>query len=197
MKPPPTIRRIFAQLKGARTVRAGPEHGRARRSRLGTRLGTAQLELQQVSEQVVVPEPRPRRVQRDDERVRLLQILQHPHPARTSRQQVSQHAGAQSSRRGSAGCGPAPRLAGTPPPCARAGEPRLEPPSVPGRATPRATDSELPAGRIAHSRTNLSTCVLSAGRAVTGTRPAAGSAGGRPQTRRRTRPRPAPAVSRQ
>ena len=35
-------------------------------------------------------------------------------------------------------------------------------PSVPGRATPRATDSELSAGRIAHSRTNLSTCVLSA-----------------------------------
>ena len=53
-------------------------------------LGAAQLQLQQVGEQVVVAEPRPRRVQRHHERVRLLQILQHPLPAAAPGQQVGQ-----------------------------------------------------------------------------------------------------------
>ena len=52
------------------------------------RFGVAQLQLQQVSEEMVIPEPGPRRVQRHHERVRLFQILQHALPARASGQQV-------------------------------------------------------------------------------------------------------------
>ena len=55
-----------------------------------TRRGTPQLQPQQVSEQPVVAEPRPRRVQRHHERVGLLQLLQHPLPAAPPGQQVSQ-----------------------------------------------------------------------------------------------------------
>ena len=55
-----------------------------------TRLGAAQLQLQQVGEQLVVAEPGPRRVQRHHERVGLLQILQHPLPAAAPGQQVGQ-----------------------------------------------------------------------------------------------------------
>ncbi len=46
------------------------------------RVGAPQLPLQQVGEQVVVAEPGPGRVQRHDERVRLLQVLQDPLAAR-------------------------------------------------------------------------------------------------------------------
>jgi Catalase len=42
------------------------------------RCGASQLQLQQVGEHLVVAEPGPPRVQRDDERARLLQILQDP-----------------------------------------------------------------------------------------------------------------------
>src|SRR5262249_41384375 len=66
------------------------------------RLGAAQLQLQQVGEQVVVAEPRPARVQRHHERVRLLQVRQHPLSAAIAGQQAGQlavdplqHAGAQ------------------------------------------------------------------------------------------------------
>jgi hypothetical protein len=66
------------------------------------RLSAPQLQLQQPGEQVVIAEPGLRRVQRHHERARLLQILQHPLPARPSGQQVGQlavdpvqHAGAQ------------------------------------------------------------------------------------------------------
>jgi len=55
-----------------------------------SRLGPAQLQLQQVGEQVMVTEPRPRHIQRHHKRVRLFQILQHPLPARASRQQIGQ-----------------------------------------------------------------------------------------------------------
>ena len=57
------------------------------------RVGAPQLPLQQVGEQLVVAEPGPGRVQRHDERVRLLQILQDPLAARPSRQRVGQRAG--------------------------------------------------------------------------------------------------------
>ena len=55
-----------------------------------TRRGTPQLQPQKVSEQPVVAEPRPRRVQRHHERVGLLQLLQHPLPAAPPGQQVRQ-----------------------------------------------------------------------------------------------------------
>lgn len=42
------------------------------------RLRAAQLQSQQVREQLVVAEPRPARVERDHERAGLLQILQDP-----------------------------------------------------------------------------------------------------------------------
>jgi hypothetical protein len=54
------------------------------------RFGPAQLQLQQVSEQVVVAEPRPPGVQRDHERVRGLQVRQHSLPAAIAGQQVGQ-----------------------------------------------------------------------------------------------------------
>ena len=54
------------------------------------RSGATQLQLQQVGEQVVVAEPRPPRIQRHHERVRLLQVLQHPLPAAAPGQQVGQ-----------------------------------------------------------------------------------------------------------
>jgi hypothetical protein len=47
----------------------------------------AQLQLQQAGEQVVVAEPRPRRVHRYHERVRGFQVLQHPLPAAIAGQQ--------------------------------------------------------------------------------------------------------------
>ena len=56
------------------------------------RSASAQLQLQQVREQSVVAEPRPRHVQRDYERVRLLQLLQDPLAALVSGQQVGEPA---------------------------------------------------------------------------------------------------------
>ncbi len=53
-------------------------------------LGAAQFQLQQVGEQVVVAEPGPARVQRHHERVRGLQVLQHPLPATVTGQQAGQ-----------------------------------------------------------------------------------------------------------
>ena len=50
----------------------------------------AQLQLQQAGEQPMVAEAGPRRVQRHHERVRLLQVLQDPLPARTPRQRIGQ-----------------------------------------------------------------------------------------------------------
>src|SRR5260370_338731 len=55
-----------------------------------TGCGPAQLQLQQVREQPVVAEPRPRRVQRHYERVRLLQLLQDPLAALVSGQQIGE-----------------------------------------------------------------------------------------------------------
>ena len=52
------------------------------------RRGAAQFQLEQPGEHLVVAEPGPRPVQRDHERVRLLQVLQDPLPAVVSGQQV-------------------------------------------------------------------------------------------------------------
>ena len=57
------------------------------------RRGAPQLQLQQVGEQVMVTEPGTARVQRGHERVRHLQLLQHPLPARASGQGIGQRAG--------------------------------------------------------------------------------------------------------
>ncbi len=50
----------------------------------------SQLQLQQVREQPVVAEPRPRHVQRHHERIRLLQLLQDPLAALVSGQQIGE-----------------------------------------------------------------------------------------------------------
>ncbi len=55
-----------------------------------SRRGPPQPQLQQVSEQPVVAEPGPRRIQRHHERVGLLQLLQDPLAARTPRQRIGQ-----------------------------------------------------------------------------------------------------------
>ena len=55
-----------------------------------TGLGAAQLELQQAGEQVVIPEPGARGVQRQHERVRLFQVLQQPLRATAPAEKVSQ-----------------------------------------------------------------------------------------------------------
>jgi hypothetical protein len=55
-----------------------------------TGLGAAQLELQQAGEQVVIPEPGARGVQRQHERVRLFQVLQQPLRATAPAEQVGQ-----------------------------------------------------------------------------------------------------------
>ena len=55
-----------------------------------SRGGAAQLQLQQVGEQVVVAEPGPPCVQRHHKSIRLLQILQHPLPAAIAGQQVGE-----------------------------------------------------------------------------------------------------------
>jgi hypothetical protein len=57
-----------------------------------TRRGAPQLQLQQIREQMVVVEPGPSRVQRDNERVRLFQLLQGPLAARAPRQGIGQRA---------------------------------------------------------------------------------------------------------
>ena len=71
--------------RGRRTTRRRRRAGRAVRRR-----GAPQLQLQQVSEQPVVAEPGPPRIQRGHERAGLLQLLQHPLPARAPGQQVGQ-----------------------------------------------------------------------------------------------------------
>jgi len=73
---------VLGQPGGGSAVQRGPL----------IRLGTAQLQLQQVREQPVIAEPRPARVQRDHERAGLLQILQDPFPARAAGQHVRQRA---------------------------------------------------------------------------------------------------------
>ncbi len=57
------------------------------------RRGAAQLQLQQVREQVMIADPGPRRVQRYHERVRLLQLLQHPLAPRAPGHRIGQRAG--------------------------------------------------------------------------------------------------------
>ena len=52
----------------------------------------AQLEPQQVGEQVVVAEPGARHVHRDDERVGLLELVQQPRPVAASGQEVGERA---------------------------------------------------------------------------------------------------------
>ena len=54
------------------------------------RHATPQFQLQQVGEQGVVAEPGPPGIERDDERVGLLELLQDPFPVRTPSQQVGQ-----------------------------------------------------------------------------------------------------------
>ena len=55
----------------------------------GVRVGPAQLQAQQVGEEVVVAEPRPPGVERDDERVRLLERVQDRAPSRRRRTRAS------------------------------------------------------------------------------------------------------------
>ena len=54
------------------------------------RAAPPQFQLQQIGEQLMVAEPGPPRVQRDDERARLLELLQDPLAARVPGQQVGQ-----------------------------------------------------------------------------------------------------------
>ena len=54
------------------------------------RFGGLQLELQQIGEEVVVAEPVPLRVHRDDERARRLKVLQDPASAAAPGQQVGE-----------------------------------------------------------------------------------------------------------
>jgi len=54
------------------------------------RRGAAQLEVQQLREQVVVAEPGPALVQRDYEGVGVFQVLQRPFPAAFPGQQIGQ-----------------------------------------------------------------------------------------------------------
>jgi len=63
-------------------------HPAAARCSVVTPRGTAQLQPQQVGEQLVVAEPRPRRIQRDHERVGLLQVLQGSLAAAAAGQQL-------------------------------------------------------------------------------------------------------------
>ena len=91
------------------------------------RVGAPQLEPQEVGEQVVVAEPRPLGVERDDERVRVLQVLQDALRARAAGQDVGKRR--RSPARGPtcaaaaaaplAADAPAPRPAGTRPRSAR------------------------------------------------------------------------------
>jgi hypothetical protein len=67
-----------------------PAGGRGvQRGQFGRR-AAAQLQLQEVGEQLVIAEPGPPRIQRDHERACLLQLLQDPLPARAPGQQVGQ-----------------------------------------------------------------------------------------------------------
>ena len=119
-----------------------------RRHFLGQR--PAQLQPQQVREQVVVAEPGALGVERHDERVRVLEVQQDPFRARAAGQQVGQLAvdpveqgGAQQQMLdvGAAG-GPASRRSGTRRPCGRCRRtPRRTAPGPggrPGRAPPAA-----------------------------------------------------------
>ena len=88
---PPVPRRLGVADRLHREPMPGkpPGRGRVQPGHL-TRGGAPQLQLQQPGEQPVVAEPRPRRIQRHHERVRGLQVLQDPIPARTPRQRVGQ-----------------------------------------------------------------------------------------------------------
>ena len=77
------------QREAVRRVPAG--RGGVQRGQFGRR-AAPQLQLQEVGEQLVIAEPGPPRIQRDDERVGLLELLQDPLAARTSGQQVGQFA---------------------------------------------------------------------------------------------------------
>ena len=77
------------QREAVRRVPAG--RGGVQRGQFGRR-AAAQLQLQELGEQLVIAEPGPPRIQRDDERVGLLELLQDPLAARTSGQQVGQFA---------------------------------------------------------------------------------------------------------
>jgi hypothetical protein len=63
--------------------------GLVQRGQVG-RAGSPQLQLQEVGEELVVAEPGPPCVQRDDERARLLEPLQDPLTAGPAGQQVGQ-----------------------------------------------------------------------------------------------------------
>ncbi len=116
------------------------------------RRGPAQLELQQIGEQVVVAEPRPPDVERGDERVRVLEALQDRLRARAAGQRVGERAADPLEDGRCAGAGRAPPAAGAPAPppagsprrCARCRRTRRR--SAPGRGVRRAR-SRPAAGR--------------------------------------------------
>ena len=87
----PVLRRLGVadRLDRVPVVREPPGGRGVQRGQFGRR-GAAQLQLQQVGEQLVVAEPGPPRIQRDHERARLLELLQDPLPARAPGQQVGQ-----------------------------------------------------------------------------------------------------------
>ena len=82
---------VADRLDRVPVVRVPPGGGGVQRGQFGLR-AAPQLQLQQVGEQLVVAEPGPPRIQRDHERVGLLELLQEPLPARASGEQVGQFA---------------------------------------------------------------------------------------------------------
>jgi hypothetical protein len=89
--PVPVLRRLGVPDRFDRQLMGGePARGPLVQPGDPVRLGPTQLQPQQIREQVVVAEPGARGVHRDDERVGLLQVLQHPLAAGGSGQQVGQ-----------------------------------------------------------------------------------------------------------
>ena len=87
----PVLRRLGVPDRFDRQLMGGePARGLLVQPGDPVRLGPTQLQPQQIREQVVVAEPGAGGVHRDDERVGLLQVLQHPLAAGGSGEQVGQ-----------------------------------------------------------------------------------------------------------